>query len=107
MSTRYSSRSRKNIVWIWLIALLVLAVVGYSAVRYYLDWSNYNRGHRAYQQANCKKAIAHFDGILTGRRLVNIGGYPARALQEKAECLPYQAVVDQQQAGNFSAALVA
>jgi len=107
MSTRYSSRSRKNIVWIWLIALLVLAVVGYSAVRYYLDWSNYNRGHRAYQQANCKKAIAHFDGILTGRRLVNIGGYPARALQEKAECLPYQAAVDQQQAGNFSAALVA
>jgi len=88
-------------------ALLVIAVVGYSATRYFIDRSNYNKGHQAYQQADCAIAIRHFDSIISGWRLVDIGGYSALAQQEKAECLSFQAAVDKQQAGDRSAALIA
>jgi tetratricopeptide (TPR) repeat protein len=90
-----------------LIALIVIAVIGYSAVRYFIDQNNYNTGHQAYQQADCSAAISHFDSVINGRRIVNIGRYPALAQQEKSECLPYQAAIDKQQAGEINAALVA
>jgi tetratricopeptide (TPR) repeat protein len=89
-----------------ILFLLIIATL-YSTVRYLVDRSNYSRAHQAYQQAECETAISYFNKVINGWRLVDIGGYPALAQKEKAECIPFQAAVDKQQDGNFSAALVA
>ncbi len=103
----YSSQPRKGISYGRLILILAIIVVGYSAIRYFIDRNNYKNGHQAYQQAECAVAITHFEKIINGWRLVDIGEYPALAQQEKAECIPFQTAVDRQQAGDFSMALVA
>jgi tetratricopeptide (TPR) repeat protein len=107
MTNSSSPKPRRALGCSCLIALLIIAVVGYSAIRYFIDWNNYKKGHQAYQQADCALAIHHFDTIINGWRLVDIGGYPTLAQQEKAECLPFQAAVAKQQAGDPSAALIA
>ncbi len=107
MSYSNSSQPRWRPSWGCLIALLAAAVVGYSAVRYFIDWSNYNKGHQAYQQADCALAIQKYDSIINGWRLVDVGDYSALAQKERRECLPFQAAVNKQQAGDLSAALVA
>jgi tetratricopeptide (TPR) repeat protein len=100
----YSSSSQPRL-GVYVLTLLVLVVAGYSVIRYLLDRDNYTRGHQAYQQADCAAAIHQFDRVLNGRRLVNVGGYPALAEQEKADCVPFQTAVAQQEAGHFPAAL--
>ena len=102
----YSSSSQPR--WgVYLLTLLVIVLAGYSAIRYLLDRDYYTRGHQAYQQADCAAAIRLFDSVISGWRLIDIGGFPALAEQEKADCVPFQAAVTQQEAGHFSAALVA
>lgn len=103
----YSSQSRRGLNYGRLILLLAIIAVGYSAIRYFIDRNNYKNGHQAYQQTECAIAITHFDKVINGWRLVDVGGYPALAQQEKAECIPFQAAVDKQQVGDFSIALVA
>ena len=106
MSTSSSPRLRRTLSCGCLIGFFVLAVFGFIAVGYFIDSNNYSKGHQAYQQADCAVAIGHFDNVINGWRLVDIGGFPALAQQEKAECVLFQAAVDQQQAGNASGALV-
>ena len=89
------------------IFFFLILVTVYSTARYFIDKSNYSKAHQAYQQADCAVAISHFDKVINGWRLFDIGGYPALAQQEKAECVPFQAAVDKQQVGDFSMALVA
>jgi tetratricopeptide (TPR) repeat protein len=90
-----------------LMGLLIMVAVGYTAIRFFIDQNNYNKGHRAYLQADCTQAIRLFDSVINGWRLVDIGGFPALAQQEKTECIPYQAAVEKQQAGDFGTALMA
>ena len=106
MSYSNSSQPRRRPSWGSLIALLAVAVVGYSAIRYFIDWSNYYKGHQAYQQADCTQAIHNFDSIIKGWRLLDVSGYSALAQKEKGECLLFQAAVNKEQAGDFSTALV-
>jgi len=106
MSYSNSSQPRRIPIWGYLIALLVAAVVGYSAIRYFIDWSNYYKGHQAYQQADCTQAIHNYDCIINGWRLIDVGKYLALAQKEKGECFLFQAAVNMEQTGNFSAALV-
>jgi tetratricopeptide (TPR) repeat protein len=89
-----------------LVGLLMMVAVAYTAIRFLLDQDNYNQGHQAYLQADCTAAIRHFDSVIGAWRLVDIGGFPGRAAQQKAECLPFLAAVEQQQTGNFSGALM-
>lgn len=105
MSSTESSKPRTRFGCVRLIVLVVVAVVGYSAIRYFVDQNNYGKGHQAYQRANCAVAIRHFDSVINAWRLLDISGYSALADQEMAECLPYQAALDKQQAGELSAAL--
>jgi tetratricopeptide (TPR) repeat protein len=84
-----------------------MAAVVYNAIRFFIDQNNYNRGHQAYLQADCAVAIPHFDSVINAWRLLDIGGFPALAQVEKAECIPFQAAVDRQQAGDFGVALMA
>ena len=90
-----------------LAGLLIMVAVAYNAIRFFLDQDNYNKGHQAYLQADCAVAIRHFDSVIGAFRLVDIGGFPGLATQQKAECLPFLAAVEQQQTGNFSGALMA
>ena len=90
-----------------LMGLLIMVAVVYNAIRFFIDQNNYNQGHQAYLQADCTVAIRHFDSVIRAWRLVDIGGFPGLAQREKAECLPFQAAVDQQQAGDFSGSLMA
>ncbi|MBN1923096.1 MAG: tetratricopeptide repeat protein [Anaerolineae bacterium] len=103
----HSSKRRRGLGFVWLLALLAIALFGYSAVRYSIDRGNYRDGHQAYLRADCETAISHFDKVIQGWRFVDIGGYPNLAQQEKTECLPFQAAADRQQDGDLCAALVA
>lgn len=84
-----------------------MALAGYSVIRFFIDQNNYNQAHQAYQQADCGAAIPTYDKVIEAWRLVDIGDFPARAQQEKAECLPFQSAVDKHQSGDFPGALVA
>ncbi|MGE5377258.1 MAG: tetratricopeptide repeat protein [Bacteroidota bacterium] len=72
-----------------------------------MDWHGYNKGHGAYQQADCAKAIRYFDSVIDGWRLADMGQFVAHAQQQKSECIPFQAAVDKQQAGEMPAAILA
>ena len=90
-----------------LMGVLIMLAVAYNAIRFFLDQNNYNKGHQAYLQADCAAAIRHFDSVINAWQLVDMAGFPGLSAQEKAECLPFLAAADQQQAGDFSGALVA
>ncbi|HET9905160.1 MAG TPA: tetratricopeptide repeat protein [Anaerolineales bacterium] len=110
MSHSVSVQNRRGTGWIVfgiLMGLLIMVAVVYNAIRFFLDQNNYNKGHQAYLQADCTVAIQHFDSVIEGWRMVDMGGYPGLARQEKAECIPFRAAVDRQQAGDFSGALMA
>lgn len=70
------------------------------------DLYNLNQGHQAYQRADCTTAIKHFDPMLKGWRAINMEQKRAVAQQEQQECLAFKVAVDQQKAGDFSAALL-
>lgn len=106
LSSPLPPQSRQGCGCGWLIILIVIVAIGYSAVRYFIDQINFNAGQQAYQQADCATTIRYFDTILNGWRPVDIGSYSTLAQQKKAECTVFQGAVDQQQAGDFSAALV-
>ncbi|MBI5963412.1 MAG: hypothetical protein HY863_08065 [Chloroflexi bacterium] len=92
-----------------LIVLFLLAVIaaGFSTYRYLADSNNYEKGHQAYLQADCKTAIGLFDKIINSSRLINFGQCPQRAQLEKDECLVFQNAADLESSGNLSSALVA
>jgi tetratricopeptide (TPR) repeat protein len=98
---------QKNPGWARLVILLVIGMILYSAVRYFMDRSLYQKGHQAYEQANCIEAVGKFDSIINGWRLAEFGGYLDLSRQEKLECLPFQAAVDMQEDGDVGNALVA
>jgi hypothetical protein len=87
--------------------VVLIGAAGYSAVRYFIDKGNYSKAHQAYLQADCTTAIRHFDSIINAWRLVDLGKYSAFASHEKEECVPFQAALDRQQAGDLSQALIA
>ena len=90
-----------------LLGLLIMVAVAYNAIRFFIDQNNYNKGHQAYLQTDCTVAIRHFDSVINAWQLVDIGGFPGMSAREKAECIPFQAAVNQHQAGDFSGALIA
>jgi hypothetical protein len=100
-----NSQPRQN----WTIKLVVIVVgmaVVYSAVRLFLDRNNYNQGHEAYRKISCTEASEHFDRVINGRRILDLGGYAALAQQEKSECLEFIPASSQEQTGHFGQALL-
>lgn len=110
MSSTSSPKARRNIGCIGcggVILLFFVALAGYSAIRFLIDQNNYNKGHAAYAQADCAVAVSHFDNVVNAWRVIDIGGFPARAEQEKAECVPFQAAVAKHESGDLPVALMA
>jgi tetratricopeptide (TPR) repeat protein len=110
MSHSVSAQNRRGAGWLVfgiLVGLLIMVAVVFNAIRFFLDQNNYSRGHQAYLQADCTVAIRHFDSVIDAWRLVDMGGFLGLSQQEKEECIPFQEAVDQQQAGDFSGALLA
>ncbi len=108
MSTTTSVlRSRTIMVGLIVLFLLIVIVIGFSVFRYIADSNNYEKGHQAYLQADCKTAIGHFEKIINSSRLINFGQYPQRAQLEKDECLVFQKAADLELGGDLSSALVA
>ena len=98
---------RNNPGYARLAVLLIIGFILYSAVRYFIDRSQYQKGHEAYQRADCITAMENFDKVIAGWRLGDFGGYAALSEQENAECLPFQAAVEMQKNGDLSGALSA
>jgi tetratricopeptide (TPR) repeat protein len=105
-SSEQARRARGWIVFGISIGLLTMIAVLYNGIRFFLDQNDYNKGHQAYLQADCTVAIQRFDSVLNAWRLLDIGGFPSRSAQEKAECLPFQAAVEKQQAGDLGGAMI-
>ena len=109
MSHLSSAQPRRGTGWIALgilVGLLIMIAVIYNAIRFFLDQENYNKGHQAYLQADCTTAIPHFDSVIGAWRLLDIGGFPGLAAQEKAECISFGAAVEKQQSRDFHGALM-
>ena len=100
-------KNRAIIASLIVIFLLAVVVTGFSFFQYFADSNNYEKGHQAYLQADCKTAIGHFEKIINSSRLINFGQYPQRAQLEKDECLVFQNAADLESTGNPSSALVA
>ncbi len=107
MSNEYSSKPQKTYHGNCFFLFLIIIVIGYSAIRYLVDRINYNKGHYAYIQADCISAINHFDSVINGWRLFDVGEFSSLAQQEKTECPKFQEAVDKQQAGELSDAIIA
>ncbi|HEU5106954.1 MAG TPA: hypothetical protein VFT95_00115, partial [Micromonosporaceae bacterium] len=103
-------RKSRRKLWLSLLAAgvaAVLLVVGYTAVRFLVDLGTYDDGHAAYERADCAAAVAEYDSVINGWRLVTLGDTVRRAESEKAECLVFREAADRQQAGNGPGALAA
>ena len=77
MSHSVSAQNRQGAGWIVfgiLMGLLIMVAVAYNAIRFFLDQNSYSKGHQAYLQADCVVAVQHFDSVIDGWRLVDIGG---------------------------------
>lgn len=85
--------------------VLVIATI-YSAVRYFIDKSNYTKAHQAYIQANCEVAIKSFDNIINAWRLFDFGEYTVLAQKEHTECQAFQTAADKQTSGDPSGAIL-
>lgn len=97
---------RGLIIGLALAIAIALASAGYTAFRYVTDRANYEQGMEHYQRGECAAAINRFDSILSGWRLIDIGGYANLAGQRRAECVPFQAIVDKHESGIYRTALV-
>lgn len=97
---------RGLIIGLALALAIALAIAGYTAFRYVTDRANYEQGLEHYQRGECAAAITRFDSILNGWRLIDIGGYADLAGQRRAECVPFQAIVDKHESGIYRSALV-
>lgn len=94
----------------WLLTVgvgLVLIVAGFIVVQYFSDQNDFENGRTAHQQANCALAINHFDKVIDRVRLLDLGNFVEAAVEDKAVCAHFQVAVNEEQNGNFSAALVA
>jgi len=102
---------KNNIRWGWSIVMAVfiiqIAGIGYIIIRYFIDQRNYNKGYKAYQQADCTSAISHFDNVINAWQLIDIGEYSIPARRIRAECVSFKKAVDKQQEKDFRAAFVA
>ena len=105
-SSSQNTQPRQNLAIELVVIVLCMAVV-YSAVRFFLDRSNYSKGNEAYRRVDCSVAIGHFDSVINNWRIADIGGYAALSQQEKSECLDFKPALNQEQAGNASQAIVA
>ena len=105
-SSSQNTQPRQNLAIELVVIVLCMAVV-YSAVRFFLDRSNYSKGNEAYRRVDCSVAIGHFDSVINNWRIADIGGYAALSQQEKSECLDFNPALNQEQAGNASQAIVA
>jgi tetratricopeptide (TPR) repeat protein len=104
-AARARAASQRARLGIGVVASAVVMVIGYVALQYLLDRHNYNQGHAAYRQTDCSVAIGHYDKVLDGWRLTNIGGFTEFAQNERAECILFQAAVDRHEAKDLSGAL--
>jgi hypothetical protein len=89
-----------------LIVALVIAIV-FSAVRYFIDKSNYTRGHQAYLQVDCQNATVPLSSVVDAFRLIDIGDYEFLADRELLECNLFQDGADKQATGDPSGAILA
>jgi uncharacterized membrane protein YhaH (DUF805 family)/tetratricopeptide (TPR) repeat protein len=96
---------RRRLAGLIVIAALLLPLAIFSTTRYLIDRGNLGRGVQAYEQADCAAAIRFFDQVTNTWRLYDFGSLAQRAQATKETCLPFQAAVDEQAAGDYPAAL--
>ncbi|MGA9382100.1 MAG: hypothetical protein WBV73_25345 [Phormidium sp.] len=90
---------------IWVL-IFYLTVSGYIVFRSLSDHINYQKAEQAYRNLNCSVAVSHFDQVIYQWRFVDVYKFAARSQQKKSQCLEFMAAFNQQQSGNFHAALV-
>lgn len=97
--------SGRNLV----ILLAILAPVfglSWLTMRYFFIRDRYTQGERAYQAAECDRAIAEYEEIIDNPLPLDLGNYQVKAREKQTECGAFQAAINRQQAGDFEAALL-
>ncbi len=102
-----TASSSKSSPILKLVLLGVGVIVAGSAIQFFLQQQRYNQGLQAYEAGDCKAAIAAFNQVTDGARLVDMSDMAAKAMVKRAECQALETAVAQQQAKQFAPALVA
>ena len=99
-----SSEKRKTFGCFGLIVLLILGFVAFRFLHHNYDIDLFNKGHQAYLQLDCTKALGYYDK-LDAWILLTYGDYSSVANQEEMECIWLQGAASQQAAKDFTGAI--
>ena len=102
-----SSDTRTCLGCFGLVVLFVVVIAASVVIHQNIDNNNYIKGHLAYQQFDCAKAITYYEKALTTLTFFDFGDTRSLAGPEKLECVAFLNGVDKQQAKDFSGALFA
>ena len=100
-----SSETRKGFGCFGLIVLLVAGLAAFVVLHHNYDIDNFNKGHQAYLQLDCAKALDYYDK-LDSYILITYGDFQSVADSEEWECIFLQEGVNQQQANDFTGAIL-
>ena len=100
-----SSETRKGLGCFGLIVLLGLGLAAFVVLHHNYDIDKFNKGHQAYLQLDCAKALDYYDK-LDSWILFTYGDYSSVASQEEMECIWLQDGVNQQKANDLTGAIL-
>lgn len=99
-----SSETRKGFGCFGLLVLLGLGLAAFVVLHHNYDVDNFTKGHQAYLQLDCAKALDYYDK-LDSWILFTYGDYLTNAHPEEMECIWLLGGVNQQQANDLSGAV--
>jgi len=97
--------TRKSLGCFGLIVFIVIGIAAFRVLHHNYDIENFNKGHQAFLQLDCPKALGYYDK-LGSWILLTYGDFHSVADSEKWECIILQAAVDEQQAKDFTGAIL-
>jgi len=100
-----SSETRKTFGCFGLLLLFILGLAAFRVLHHNYDIDNFNKGHQAFLQLDCPKARDYYDN-LNSWILLTYGDFHSVASQEEMECIWLQGAVNQEQANDFTGAIL-
>ena len=100
-----SSETRKGFGCFGLLLLLILGFAAFVVLHHNSDIAIFNKGHQAYLQLDCTKALEYYDK-LDAWILLTYGDYMSVAQPEEMECLLLQGAVKRQEGNDFTGAIL-
>jgi len=99
-----ASERRKSLGCLGLLVIIILGLFAFRLLHHNYDIDLFNKGHQAYLQLDCTKALDYYDK-LDAWILLTYGDYQSIASQEEMECIWLQGAVKQEEASELTAAI--